>query len=130
MSKIAPKALAPINTGIEHVVRDHGVPAEQVPWVDLAPAELPAHSQLDGLLALPNIDEFIASELKPRVDAVEILSPARFREVLDDTLSALRSTAEQNPHAARALGRAARLLADEVGMRDLLRMYRSALLQG
>ena len=126
----SPSLLPPIDIGIDRVVRESGAPADLLPRTDISPSEQPASSQLDALLALPNIDEYIAAELQPFVEAVDILSPARFRSVLDQTLVSLRLSAEWNPSAARALGRAARLLADEASLRDLLLMYRFALLQG
>lgn len=130
MNKINPTPLPLITVGIDRVTRERGIPMDFVPSADVGPAELPASSHLDALLALPNIDEYIAAELKPQVDSVEILNPARFRAVLDATLLGLRQAAEEDPRAARALGRAARLLADEASLRDLLLMYRSALMQG
>lgn len=129
-SKVGPSPLPPIDVGIDRVVHDRGAAPQTVPRTDVGPSELPASSQLDALLALPNIDEFIAAELQPRIESVDILSPARFRHVLDATLLGLRQAAEEDPRAARALGRAARLLADEASLRDLLLMYRAALMQG
>ncbi|MDB5839529.1 MAG: hypothetical protein JWQ23_1481 [Herminiimonas sp.] len=119
-----------ISHGIDSVVHDFHVPVELPSRAGLRPAEADARPQLDRLLALPNIDEFILAELLPDLVDSAILTPARFRAVLGGTLSGLRAAAEAKPRAARALGRAARLLADEVSMRDLLHMYQTALLQG
>ena len=130
MAKIGSPLLPSIDIGIDRVVHLRGAPAEPVPRGDVGPAELPASSQLDALLALPTLDEVIAGMLLPEVEDVQIFSPVRFRDVLDGTQLGLRKAAERNPHAARALGRAARLLADEASLRDLLRMYRDALMQG
>jgi type III secretion protein X len=119
-----------ISRGIDRVVHDVQVFAELPLRADLRPAEADTRPQLDRLLALPNIDEFILAELLPQLADSAILAPARFRAVLGGTLSGLRAAAEAKPRAARALGRAARLLADEVSMRELLYMYQTALLQG
>jgi type III secretion protein X len=129
--KLRPNTLAPIERGIDRVVRDVGSPSAELPdFVDLAPAEMLAHSQLDQLLALPNIEEFVAAALRPKVDDAQILTPVAFRSALEATLAGLRRAAEKQPRAARVHGRAARLLADEASLRDLLYMYRSALRQG
>jgi type III secretion protein X len=129
--KLRPNTLAPIERGIDRVVRDVGSSSAELPdFVDLALAEMPAHSQLDQLLALPNIEEFVAAALRPKVDDTQILTPGAFRSVLEATLAGLRRAAEKQPRAARSYGRAARLLADEASLRDLLYMYRSALQQG
>ena len=130
--KIKSTSLTPLDHGISGVVRQsQAVGTAPLPdFANVAPPETPAHSQLDQLLALPNIDEFIAGKLRPRLDSGEILSPVRFRAELSATLAGLRTAAQTNPRAARALGRAARLLADEANLRDLLQMYRSALVQG
>jgi len=128
--KLRPNTLAPIERGIERVVRGVGALAELPEFVDVAPSEALAHSRLDQLLALPNIDEFIANALRPQLDSAAILSPAAFRSALDAALAGLREAAERQPRAARTYGRAARLLADEAGLRDLLHMYRNALVQG
>jgi type III secretion protein X len=145
--KVKPNSLAPIDQGIDRVLRKSAtrgsaplldlvrqsvtVGSAPLPdFADVAPPETPAHSKLDQLLALPNIDEFIDGELRPGIDSLEILSPSRFRSELGSTLAGLRAAAETSPRAARTLGRAARLLADEANLRDLLQMYRSALVQG
>lgn len=128
-------AVKPVDRAIDRVVRDHGG-SQVMPefdlqdLFDLAPAEGQPHSQLEQLLALPTIGEYITQALRPRLDSGELMSPTAFRDVLDETLAGLRDVAEQHPPAARALGRLARLLNDEANLRDLLRMYRSALLQG
>lgn len=121
-----------MDRGITRVVRhSQAVGTGPLPdFSNVVPAEIPTHSELDRLLALPNIDEFIDNALRPHIDSGEILSPVRFRDVLSTTLAGLRAAAEKKPRAARLLGRAARLLADEASLRDLLQMYRSAVVQG
>jgi hypothetical protein len=80
--KLRPNTLTPIERGIDRVVRDVGASAELPDFVDLAPAEMPAHSQLDQLLALPNIEEFVAAALRPKVDDTQILTPVACRSAL------------------------------------------------
>jgi len=115
--------------GIDSVVDAGPTPVELPVRARLRPAEKLLAPQLDALLALPNIDDFIASQLAPYLKDVSILSPARFREVLAQTSFGLRFAAESRPHAARSLGGAAGLLADEIRMRELLQMYLTALLE-
>ncbi|MGV3655207.1 MAG: hypothetical protein ACO1N5_13430 [Noviherbaspirillum sp.] len=115
--------------GIDRIMPDARERPELPESAPLRPAEVEARPELERLLALPDIEDFIIGELAPQLTDAAILSPARFREALADALAGLRAAAEARPRAARALGSAAGLLADEVRMRELLHMYQSALLK-
>ena len=74
---------------------------------------------------------------RPQIVNRDLLVPARFREALDNALQHLRDAAAQRQPAGdggdddlRMLNRATRLLSEEVGLRDLVQMYRSTLYQG
>ena len=115
--------------GIDRIVADVEERPELPESAVLGPPETFLRPQLDQLLALPGIDDFIIGQLAPELADSAILSPAGFRAALADTLAGLRAAAEVKPRAARALGSAAGLLADEVRMRELLHMYQTALLE-
>ena len=100
-----------------------------------APPDVGARAQLSALLDRPSIDDFLESSTRPQIANRDLLVPARFREPLDNALQQLRDVAAQRQPAGgddelRILNRATRLLSEEVGLRDLVQMYRSALYQG
>ncbi|MFC4160062.1 type III secretion apparatus assembly protein SctX [Chitinimonas lacunae] len=117
--------------GIERIVPADDLPPGGLPsGSELPPAELPTQARLDQLLAMPRLDDLLDAVLRPEFNQREILAPARFRQVLEGTVSTLRQLADSEPHLARPLSRAARQLQEEAALRDLLQMYRSALYQG
>ena len=100
-----------------------------------APPDVGARAQLSALLDRPSIDDFLGYSTRPQIANRDLLVPARFRERLDNALQQLRDVAAQRQPAGgddelRILNRATRLLSEEVGLRDLVQMYRSALYQG
>lgn len=101
---------------------------------DLVPAEQGQRPQLERLLSVHNLDALLDDAIRPDIDDRELLMPQKFRQTLDATLHHLRQAAEErqalDPDSTRVLNRAARLLNEEVGLRDLLQMYRSVLYQG
>ena len=100
-----------------------------------APPDVGARAQLSALLDRPSIDDFLESSTRPQIANRDLLMPARFREQLDNALQQLRDVAAQRQPAdgddeLRILNRATRLLSEEMSLRDLVQMYRSALYQG
>jgi type III secretion protein X len=90
--------------------------------------------RLDDLLAVNNLESFLEEAIRPELPDRDILVPANFSRAVDDALATLSRAAQErqaaDPQAARSLQRAVRVLTEEVGLRELLRMYRNALLQG
>ena len=76
------------------------------------------------------------AELSVRPELAErwLLAPQRFRAAMEAVLALFARTAESrryaNPRLGKLLDRAARVLADEIELRELLQTYRYALLQG
>jgi type III secretion protein X len=102
---------------------------------ELTPTDNTQRPQLDSLLARPNTDSFLEESIRPNLEDRDLLMPTRFRQAMEGALETLRDAAQErqqagNPESARELNRAVRLLTEEVGLRDLLQMYRSALYQG
>jgi type III secretion protein X len=115
---------------------------------EAAPPDVGSRPQLDALLSRPSLDDGLEEAIRPQLENRDLLAPARFRQALDGALAQLRETAERMQPAAQAAGnntdtgtdtgteqlrlvnRAARLLNEECGLRDLLQMYRSVLYQG
>lgn len=100
----------------------------------LVPADQTSRPQLDRLLARRTLDHLVDDAITPEVDDPELLLPSRFRGVLRNTLKSLRRRGERekDPRSrdARALARAAGLLAEEDELRELAQMYLSTLYQG
>lgn len=102
------------------------------------PAESAARPQLSLLLDKPSLGDWMAEAVRPRVLNRELLMPHRFQQALQDAHGLLKEAAAQRatqtgdqPEASlRVLNRATRLLAEEVNLRSLATMYRSALYQG
>jgi type III secretion protein X len=115
--------------GIDRVVHERDTPALPA-GLNIAPSEMPQAAELDRLLAMPNLDDYLQSHFQPQLDNKDLMQPGQFRATLESCREMLRREAEANPDAARTLNRAARMLADEADLRDLLQMYRSMLLQG
>ncbi|HYC37715.1 MAG TPA: hypothetical protein VEC19_14910 [Usitatibacter sp.] len=116
--------------GIDRVVHEHGQRSALPERLDIAPSEMPQPAELDRLLAMPNLADYLQETLQPRLESKELLQPGAFRQALEGAREMLRQAAQSDPESARALNRAARLLSEEADLRDLLQMYRSMLLQG
>src|SRR2546423_9333372 len=101
---------------------------------DLTPAEQALRPQLEQLLHMPNMENFLEDAIRPEFDDRDLLAPGKFRQAMDQALGTLRNAGEQrqsaDPDSAKVLNRAGRLLNEEVGLRDLLQVYRSVLFQG
>lgn len=101
---------------------------------ELTPADHAQRPQLEALLAQANTDSFLEESIRPELEDRDLLLPGKFRQAMDGALGTLRNAVQeqqtQDPDTAKVLNRAVRLLNDEVGLRDLLQMYRSALYQG
>ena len=101
---------------------------------ELTPADHAQRPMLDQLLAANNLESLLEAAIRPDFDDRDLLMPGKFKQAMDSSLASLRQAAEErlagDPGAARTLNRAARLLGEEVNLRDLLQMYRSVLLQG
>ncbi|WP_315124566.1 hypothetical protein [Comamonas antarctica] len=97
------------------------------------PPDVRVHAQLDQLLQRPSMDSRLDEALRPLIANRDLLLAARFRETLRKLLAQLRKaagSATKGSERARVLNRAVRLLSDELDLRELEQMYRSALYQG
>lgn len=96
----------------------------------LPPPSQTARAQLKELLESPDMAWYLNSELQPVVTNPELLTPARFHATLGSALNQLRRESRTHSEEAKLLHRAARLLTEEIGLRELAQMYRSSLFQG
>jgi type III secretion protein X len=121
----------PMDRGIEKILRaedDRNV--ETGPAGDVSPAFSPVKPRLEQLYAMPNLDDYITSELAPLMTEAGLLMPNRFNRALRDGADELKGAEDADPRNARILRAARRLMGDQATMRDLVTMYRSALLKG
>jgi hypothetical protein len=131
----------PINYALERYSLDRGLDSisqstrPEVPLPNAAhlpPAEQLNRPELDRLLHQPNLQDFLASQLRPEIADRQLLTPQRFEITLRQAAQTLRdlpstgNTRESSP----ALSKAARALGEETNLRELLNMYRSTLFQG
>lgn len=116
--------------GIDQVIR-HSNEVAQLPHRQaITPSEISDRPQLDKIFSEESFSHFIALRLRPDISDTDLLSPARFRDILMNIRSSLRALARRNPKTARHFGQLAAILDEESDLVDLLQMYRSALLQG
>lgn len=116
--------------GIERIVHEDALPDGLPENAGLSPSDLARVAQLDQLLGARSLGDCLEAALKPAIGNKDLLAPGPFRETLDATVQMLREAAAGQPESARELTRAARLLAEDAALRDLLQMYRSLLYQG
>ncbi|MCX5590265.1 hypothetical protein [Alcaligenes endophyticus] len=96
------------------------------------PANKPSKSSLftpeTGPATRPSLDAFLEQALAPELSIT--YSPAQALEALAHVQQSFIIHAQEQPDSALILNRAARVLADELDLRQLIAMYRGALLQG
>jgi hypothetical protein len=121
----------PMDSGIDKILRrDEAKEVETGSAADISPAFSPVRPRLEQLYALPNLEDYLAAMLAPLINEPLLLLPHRFNNALNDAVEGLDAQAEQDPRLARILKRAARMMRDQAALRELVQMYRSALLKG
>ena len=130
----------PINAGVERYSLDRGLDSisrstrPEVPLPDAAhlpPADQLNRPELDRLLHQPNLQDFLASQLRPEISDRQLLTPQRFERTLRQAAQTLNdASSKDGAPASPVLKKAARALGEEANLRELLNMYRSALFQG
>ncbi|WP_129781719.1 type III secretion apparatus assembly protein SctX [Peristeroidobacter soli] len=130
----------PINNALERYSLDRGLESisrsslPDVPLPDAAhlpPADQLNRPELDRLLHQPNLQDFLAGELRPEIADRALLTPQRFELTLRRAAQTLSdASSKDDAPASPALKKAARALGEEANLRELLNMYRSTLFQG
>lgn len=117
--------------GIDRVLRGTGDAQVTVDaGHDVSPASSLPQSQLDRLYALRSLDEYLFEELAPQINEPSLLLSSRFNSAIRTAEAAFRAAAQADPPNAREHERAARQLAQQSELRELVRMFQSALLKG
>ena len=121
-----------LDRGLESITRST---RPEIPLPDathMPPAEQVNRPELDRLLHQPNLQDFLANQLRPEISDRQLLTPQRFESTLRRAAQTLRdiSLAGNARPSSPAMSKAARALAEEASLRELLSMYRSTLFQG
>lgn len=128
--------------GLERYSLDRGIDSisrstrSEIPLPDAAhlpPAAQLNRPELDRLLWRPNLQDYVAEQLQPEVNDRQLLTPQRFEQTLHSAAQRFRELGDResdNRSVAAPLAKAARALAEEANLRELLNMYRSTLYQG
>jgi type III secretion protein X len=119
-----------MDSGIDKILHLDDERIDTGPVAELSPAFSPTKPRLEQLYAQPNLEDYIAAELAPEMYEAGLLMPNRFGRALRDGEDELTAEEEKDPRNARILRAARRLMSDQVALRDLVQMYRSALLKG
>jgi hypothetical protein len=117
--------------GIERIIGSDQREATLPDAAHLPPSDSAAKPELEKLLALPNLEDYVAQDLMPEVRDRSMLTPQGFGRALGAAIATLRGAASSAAGAARPrLARAAGALQQESELRELADHYRNALLQG
>ena len=139
MNKITPGSQGlNFDKGIESITYTRDQADMSLPERSLsAPPDSEIRAQLSLLLERQTLDDAISSSLRPTMVDRDLLVPVKFGQALGGALDRIKNAAAQRADGGegseeqlRVLNRASRLLADEVSLRELVTMYRSALYQG
>ena len=121
----------PMDHGIEKILRSHDEEiVDSGPVAELSPAFSPVKPRLEQLYPMPNLEDYIAAELAPIMNEATLLLPGRFEKALSDAADSLMAAEEEDPRSSRIFRRARKLMSEQSALRELVRMYRSALLKG
>lgn len=96
----------------------------------LPPPSRGVKAHLAELLNPPDTTQYLNATLQPAVSNPELLMPAKYHATLARALQDLRAVVDPNRENHRIVNRAIRVLSEEIGLRELASLYRSALYQG
>lgn len=96
----------------------------------LPPPSQMVKAQVSELLSSTNTNRYLSSALQPMINDLSLLTPSRFHATLVNSLTTIRQAADEKSENSRLFNKAANLLAEEIGLRELSQMYRSTLYQG
>jgi hypothetical protein len=117
--------------GIDRIIRNDQHEASLPDAAPLPPTEAISSCELDRLLALPNLEDFLAADLQPAIADKTMLTPQGFELALRDAIATLDEHAsDPAEEPSPAIAKARRLLGKEAELRDLVFACRHALHQG
>ena len=117
--------------GIDRIIRNDQHEASLPDSALLPPTEAISSCELDRLLALPNLEDFLAAGLQPAIADKSMLTPQGFELALRDAIATLDERAnDPTEDPPPAIAKARRLLGKEAELRALVFACRHALHQG
>lgn len=122
-----------LERGIERISHLSRETDHQDPWPErgaLPPPLRGVKAHLAELLNPPDTTQYLNATLQPAVSNPELLMPAKYHATLARALQDLRAAVDPNRENHRTVNRAIRVLSEEIGLRELASLYRSALYQG
>lgn len=121
-----------LDRGLESVTRSSRPEMPLPDATHLPPAEQLNRPEIDRVLHQPNLQDFLANQLKPEIPDRQLLTPQRFERTLRQAAQSMRelSSTDNGRAPAPVVAKAARALNEEANLRELLNMYRSTLFQG
>lgn len=117
-------------TGVSYTTQDP-LPPHLPDNAQVVPPDTGQKSHLDALFPNNSLDDILLDFTKPSLANPELMSPFCFAEVLDSLPAYLEGMITQyDTETGRTITRALRLLKEQIRNRELLQMYRAALMQG
>ena len=116
--------------GVSHLDRDTD---DRELWPErraLPPPSQGVKAHLAELLNPPDTTRYLTAALQPMVSNPELLMPAKYHATLTRARQDLNAAIGPKSENTRIVNRAIRLLSEEIGLRELANLYRSALYQG
>lgn len=116
--------------GISHLQRNT---EDSDLWPDrrsLPPPSRGVKAHLAELLNTPDTTRYLTATLQPVVSNPELLTPGKYHATLAQARQDLHTAIDPKSENSRIVNRAIRLLSEEIGLRELANLYRSALYQG
>ena len=120
------------DTGIEQIIQGDDIVSEQLPdTTGLLPSEEHLRFHLDEALHSPSLEEQVINLLSPNISNKEILIPARFHSLIEETGSELMQEAEEHglTNSKSDLANAVKVLQEEKELMDLVNSNRKILLK-
>lgn len=116
--------------GVSHLQRDAD---DHDLWPERRALPPPSHgvtAHLAELLNTSDTTRYLNSALQPMISNPELLMPAKYHATLTRARQDLNAAMGLKNENTRIVNRAIRLLSEEIGLRELANLYRSALYQG
>ncbi|HVZ45046.1 MAG TPA: hypothetical protein VHA82_14645 [Ramlibacter sp.] len=130
MSRIRHQTPFPMDRGIDKILHADDLGVDTGTSAELSPAFSPTKPRLEQLYALPNLEDYLASQLAPLVNEPAVLLRNRFEKALREGVESLLAAEEEDPRNAHLFRRARRLMGEQAQLRELVQMYCQALLKG
>lgn len=97
---------------------------------NLQPVEFNEQPMLNSLFFFPTFEDYITDRLNPSPADPSMFFTSNFLQIIFDIKNEFRNLSKIDPDSARDFGKLVRFLDEKGQLVELLKMYRSALVQG